>query len=77
MRLDLLIRDGMICREDAPPAGGSLGVRGGRIAVVAASAAGLDAGEVIDARGRLVMPGMIDPHVHIGHGAPHASGMSK
>ena len=73
MELDLLIRDGLICREDSPPAGGSLGVRDGRIAVVAASAAGLDAGEVIDAGGRLVMPGMIDPHVHIGHGAPHAS----
>ncbi len=73
MNLDLLIRDGLICRDDSPPARGSVGVRDGRIAVVAASAAGLDAEEVIDANGRLVMPGMIDPHVHIGHGAPHAS----
>src|SRR5207245_6452551 len=63
----------MICRDDSPPARGSLGVRDGRIAVVAGSAAGLDAGEVIDATGRLVMPGMIDPHVHIGHGAHHTS----
>jgi len=73
VKLDLLIRDGLICREDMPPARGSIGVRDGRIAVVAAGAAGLDAAEVIDASGRLVMPGMIDPHVHIGHGAPHAS----
>ena len=73
MELDLLIRDGMICRDDAPPVRSSLGVRDGRIAVVAGSASGLDATEVIDANGRLVMPGMIDPHVHIGHGAPHAS----
>jgi dihydropyrimidinase len=73
MHLDLLIRDGLICRDDSPPARGCLGVRDGRIAVVAASAAGLAAAEVIDAGGRLVMPGMIDPHVHIGHGAPHAS----
>ncbi len=73
MELDLLIRDGMICRDDAPPVRSSLGVRDGRIAVIAASAVGLDATEVIDAGGRLVMPGMIDPHVHIGHGAPHAS----
>ena len=28
---------------------------------------------LVNASGRLVMPGMIDPHVHIGHGAPHAS----
>jgi len=73
VELDLLIRDGMICRDDSPPARSSLGVRDGRIAVIAASAVGLDATEVIDAGGRLVMPGMIDPHVHIGHGAPHAS----
>jgi dihydroorotase-like cyclic amidohydrolase len=73
VQLDLLIRDGMICRDDSPPWRGSLGVRGGRIAVVAASAADFDAREIVDASGRLVMPGLIDPHVHIGHGAPHAS----
>jgi dihydropyrimidinase len=73
VELDLLIRDGMICRDDAPPVRSSLGVRDGRIAVIAARAVGLDATEVIDAGGRLVMPGMIDPHVHIGHGAPPAS----
>lgn len=73
MELDLLIRDGMICRDDSPPARSSLGVRDGRIAVIAARAVGLDAKGVIDAGERLVMPGMIDPHVHIGHGAPHAS----
>ena len=72
VELDLLIRDGRICREDAPPARGRVGVGGGRIAIVAASAAGLDAKEVIDAQDRLVTPGMTDPHVHIGHGAPHA-----
>jgi dihydroorotase-like cyclic amidohydrolase len=74
MKLDLLIRDGTICRDDdTPPARGSIGVVDGRIAVVATTADGLDAREVIDARDRLVMPGMIDPHIHIGHGAPHAS----
>jgi dihydroorotase-like cyclic amidohydrolase len=52
VELDLLIRDGMICGDDAPPVRSSLGVRDGCIAV---------------------MPGMIYPHIHIGHGAPHAS----
>ena len=73
MKLDLLVRDGRVCHGDQPPTHGSVGIRDGRIAVVAASADGLDAAEVIAAGGRLVMPGMIDPHIHIGHGAPHAS----
>lgn len=73
MDLDLLVRNGLICAEDAPPMPGCVGARASRIAVVAETDSGLDAAEVIDAGGRLVMPGMIDPHVHIGHGAPHAS----
>jgi dihydroorotase-like cyclic amidohydrolase len=73
MEVDLLIRDGRVCTEDAPPVRGRVGVRHGRIAVVAESATGLHAKETIDADGRLILPGMIDPHVHIGHGAPHAS----
>jgi dihydropyrimidinase len=72
MDLDLLVRNGRICTEDAPPASGCLGVRDGRIVLVAERDDGLRAVEVVDAEGRLVMPGMIDPHVHIGHGAPHA-----
>jgi hypothetical protein len=36
VELDLLIRDGMICRDDSSPARGSVGVRAGRIAVIAA-----------------------------------------
>jgi dihydropyrimidinase len=71
--LDLLIANGRICRADASPSRGVIGVRDGHITVVAERADGLDATEVIDAEDRLVMPGMIDPHVHIGHGAPHAS----
>jgi dihydropyrimidinase len=73
MELDLLVLNGRLCTEHAPPLPGVIGVREGRIAVAAETADGLDAREVIDARGQLVMPGMIDPHIHIGHGAPHAS----
>lgn len=40
----------------------NIGVRGGRIVALAAEP--LDAGEVIDATGKIVLPGAIDPHVH-------------
>ena len=73
MDVETLIVGGRLCTEDTAPAPGCVGIKDGRIAVVAERAEGLTARKVIDARGRLVMPGMIDPHVHIGHGAPHAS----
>jgi dihydropyrimidinase len=73
MDLDLLILNGRVCSESTTPTPGVLGIREGRIAVAAEHADGLSAREVIDAAGQLVMPGMIDPHIHIGHGAPHAS----
>ena len=73
MDLDLLILNGRLCSESTAPTPGVIGIREGRIAVATEHANGLRAREVIDAGGRLVMPGMIDPHIHIGHGAPHAS----
>ena len=42
----------------------AIGVRGGRIASLEAGR-GDDAGQVLDARGLHVLPGLIDPHVHL------------
>src|SRR5262245_47952967 len=47
-------------REDA-----SVVVRGGRIAEVAAGGAPAPARRRIDARGRTLLPGLIDTHVHL------------
>ena len=46
-----------------------LGIKGETIAAVAApgTLADADAGRVIDAAGKIVMPGGIDPHVHMAH----------
>jgi dihydroorotase (multifunctional complex type) len=62
--LNLLIRDGTIV-DGQGSFNGSIAVSDGRI--VARFAAGADlppAQEVIDARDRLVLPGIVDPHVH-------------
>ena len=51
---------------------GSIVVRDGRIASVAAGAPAAAAGRVIDAGGKTVMPGYIDAHRHIVKGNPDA-----
>ena len=50
------------------PAGewrGDIGVAGGRIAALVAPGTPLDAERTLDATGRHVLPGVIDPHVHM------------
>src|SRR5205823_13551577 len=44
----------------------NVGVRDGRITALADAIASRDAAEVIDARGKLVLPGAVDSHFHIG-----------
>lgn len=47
---------------------GSIVVRGGRIASVAAGAPGTSSGKTVDAKGMTAMPGFIDGHRHINTG---------
>lgn len=66
MQYDLLIRQG----EVIDPSQGLRGVRdvairGDRIAAVAERLPAADARETVDARGLLVVPGLIDLHVHV------------
>jgi len=68
-RYDLMIRGGRVIdpslRLDAIR---DVAIIGGRIAVVEANLAG-EAVDVIDARGKLVVPGLIDIHTHTGRSA--------
>jgi predicted amidohydrolase len=41
-----------------------LGIRGGKIATLSANIAASSANETVDASGRLVVPGLIDIHLH-------------
>ena len=59
---DLLIRGG-VCATPAGIVAADIGVRGGKIAGVGALA-GVAAGEIFEARGLHVLPGVIDTHVH-------------
>ncbi|MGH7264933.1 MAG: amidohydrolase family protein, partial [Candidatus Rokuibacteriota bacterium] len=43
----------------------TVGIRDGRIALIADPRVPVAAREVIDARGRLVLPGLVDAHVHL------------
>jgi 5-methylthioadenosine/S-adenosylhomocysteine deaminase len=71
----LLIRGGVVITMDAERRvipDGAVAVKDGRIAAVGptaeVAAAHPDAAQTIDARGRAILPGLIDGHAHAGHG---------
>jgi dihydroorotase len=67
---DLILRGGTVVNHDGIGAR-DLGVRGGRIAALG-DLSGADAGEVVDARGLHVLPGIVDSQVHFREpGAEH------
>jgi dihydropyrimidinase len=68
--LDLIIRGGQVVTPDG--AGEKdVGIQGEQIAVIAAPGAlGLEAQRTIDASGKIVLPGGIEPHTHIGIPVP-------
>jgi dihydroorotase-like cyclic amidohydrolase len=64
--LDLLVRGGTVVTAEAPPYPANIGVEGGRVVGLYAAQDTPPAHEVLDATGRAVLPGLIDPHVHPG-----------
>ncbi len=65
-RYDLVIKGGRVI----DPAGhvdrvADVAIRGERISAVRPDIAAADAADVLDARGKLVVPGLIDVHVHV------------
>ena len=65
-RYDLVIRGGRVIDPSAGlDAVRDIAIAGGRIAAVAATIAG-DATDTFDARGKLVVPGLLDIHTHVG-----------
>ncbi len=66
---DLIIRGGEVVTPQATGAY-DIAIKGETIAAVTAPGALADdeAGRIIDATNKIVMPGGIDPHVHMHHG---------
>ena len=68
--LDLIIRGGRVVAPEGV-AEMDIGIQGGQIAVVAqAGSLDIEAGRTIDASGKIVLPGGIEPHTHIGIPVP-------
>lgn len=74
MKVDMVIRNARVVTHDGEFMGG-LAVSGGRIAVTGANEALPEATRVIDAGGRVLMPGVIDPHCHLGVNYPYNEDM--
>lgn len=65
-QLDTAIVNGTVVMPYVGPVRCDVGVREGRIAALADAIAPGDAGVIIDARGKLVLPGAVDSHFHLG-----------
>ncbi len=68
MTYDLVLKDGEIVFPGEGLAKGSIAVKGGKIAALLSPGEHVEARRVIDCTDRLIMPGLIDPHTHIGFG---------
>ncbi|MGE0767002.1 MAG: amidohydrolase family protein [Hyphomicrobiaceae bacterium] len=64
--LDIIIRGGDVVTPQGVVTG-DVAVKGETIAAVTAPGVLADAARVIDATGKIVMPGGVDPHVHMAH----------
>ena len=67
-RPDLLVEGGLVLMADGAVVPADVAVTGGRISALLAPGSGVDAAERLDASGLLVMPGVVDVHLHLGHG---------
>lgn len=66
MSIDLVVAGGTVVTADGDPRRLDLLVDGGRVAGFVADSAAIGADRRIDASGMHVLPGAIDPHVHLG-----------
>ncbi|MGY1741365.1 MULTISPECIES: dihydroorotase [unclassified Blastococcus] len=71
MRADLVLRNARVVLPDAVVPRSGVVVRDGKITAIAADVDLPDADEVIDCGDRPLLPGIVDPHVHLGGSTPY------
>jgi dihydropyrimidinase len=72
MQVDTLVSGGTVISPDFGRRRLDIGIQDGRIVGLYEPGARVEAGQTIEARGLYVLPGVVEPHIHIGHGAEHA-----
>jgi dihydropyrimidinase len=65
-RFDLVLRNGMLIIPGVGTVAADVGICGSRIAAIGDELSA-SAQDVLDAGGKVVLPGIFDPHVHIGN----------
>ena len=68
MSFDLLIRGAEAILPGSGRSHADIAISDGRIAAILAPGTDVDALETLDATGLILMPGVIDSHLHLGHG---------
>jgi dihydropyrimidinase len=67
-QFDCIVTGGEVLLPGADPQAADIAIMSGRIAAILACGSAADAQTHIDARGLTVFPGVIDAHLHLGHG---------
>src|SRR5712692_6115807 len=65
-KFDLVVRNGTLVIPGVGRVAADVGISGARIAAIGEKLAGSST-DTLDARGKMVLPGIFDPHVHIGN----------
>jgi dihydropyrimidinase len=68
MKFDLVVRGGTVVLPETNGVAVDVAISKGRIAAILAPGTALDAMQTLDAGGKTVLPGVIDVHLHLGHG---------
>ena len=66
--LDTVLRGAKAVLSDGTIVEADIGIAGDHIAAIAAPGA-LTGEAVVDLKGLLILPGVVDAHIHLGHGA--------
>jgi dihydropyrimidinase len=68
MRFDLVVRGGTVVLPQTNGIAADVAISGGRITALLSPGTEVDTSEILDAKGLTVLPGIIDVHLHLGHG---------